>query len=461
MKKEITVIGGGISGVAAAYASLNNGNAVQIYEQEDKVGGMARSVQVAGGTFDRGPHGYHSDNKKIVHFIKRILGKNLLVYGKYVEIKYQDKYYRYPLKPFNVFWNMPLSLFLSSVSALLWVKIKYIFKKPVDRNAEDWLVNRFGRPLYQHFFKVYTEKVWGAKIKELSPEFPQHKIPVIRFSDIILRGLLNFGRSFGRQNRYAPVITTIYYPKHGGAGAFVEALSKEAQKKGCKIHNNVEVKKINVKNNLVESITVSNNGKEETKNVDEVISTIPITDLASILSPQIPLSQSDLSKLRYRALVVVCLVVNKNRVFKPQHYYYYDKTFSRLTEMKNWSWYLYPKGKTGLMAEITCEFNDSMWNANKKELCELVIKEIASENLIKHSDVIDYGIIRIKHAYPVYMNSYEKVLDRVKKQVSKIKNLHITGRQATFKYMNMDNCIEEAFILANNISKTEKNHYFL
>lgn len=31
-----------------------------------------------------------------------------------------------------------------------------------EKSLEDFLINRFGRPLYHQFFKEYTEKVWGC-----------------------------------------------------------------------------------------------------------------------------------------------------------------------------------------------------------------------------------------------------------------------------------------------------------
>ena len=31
-----------------------------------------------------------------------------------------------------------------------------------EDNLEQWVSNRFGKRLYQHFFKTYTEKVWGV-----------------------------------------------------------------------------------------------------------------------------------------------------------------------------------------------------------------------------------------------------------------------------------------------------------
>ena len=36
-----------------------------------------------------------------------------------------------------------------------------LFPNADERNFEQWVTNRFGRRLFEIFFKTYTEKVWG------------------------------------------------------------------------------------------------------------------------------------------------------------------------------------------------------------------------------------------------------------------------------------------------------------
>ena len=138
------------------------------------------------------------------------------------------------------------------------------------------------------------------------------------------------------------------------------------------------------------------------------------------------------------------------------HFDYYDKYFGRLTELKNWSKWLYPKGITGIIAEKTCDYNDEMWNADEKKLLQKVIDDIKSEGFIEEKDVIDTFIIRKKFAYPVYLIGYERNIQIIEERLSRFKNLYTSGRQAKFRYMDMDNCVEEGLEVVNNIVNSAK-----
>ena len=45
-----------------------------------------------------------------------------------------------------------------------------------EKTLEDFLINRFGRHLYQTFFKSYTEKVWGVPCDQISAEWGAQRI---------------------------------------------------------------------------------------------------------------------------------------------------------------------------------------------------------------------------------------------------------------------------------------------
>ena len=47
---------------------------------------------------------------------------------------------------------------------------------PVEENFEQWVTNRFGKRLYEIFFKTYTEKVWGIPCTEIRAEWAAQRI---------------------------------------------------------------------------------------------------------------------------------------------------------------------------------------------------------------------------------------------------------------------------------------------
>ena len=60
-----------------------------------------------------------------------------------------------------------LGVFRSVRAGLSYLAAQAFPRRP-ERNLEDFLVNRFGRQLYETFFKSYTEKVWGVPCTGIS-----------------------------------------------------------------------------------------------------------------------------------------------------------------------------------------------------------------------------------------------------------------------------------------------------
>ena len=45
-----------------------------------------------------------------------------------------------------------------------------------EKSFDDWVCNRFGRRLFEIFFRTYTEKVWGMKCGDISAEWAAQRI---------------------------------------------------------------------------------------------------------------------------------------------------------------------------------------------------------------------------------------------------------------------------------------------
>ena len=58
---------------------------------------------------------------------------------------------------------------------------------------EDWVCDRFGRRLFELFFKSYTEKVWGVPTSQISADWAAQRIRTLSFSRVVRAALLNDG----------------------------------------------------------------------------------------------------------------------------------------------------------------------------------------------------------------------------------------------------------------------------
>src|SRR3712207_3656996 len=95
------------------------------------------------------------------------MGDEFLMRPRMSRIFWRGRYLDYPLKGTDVIKKLgPIELALCGLS-YMWAAIK---PKGREDNLEQWVSNRFGKRLYGHFFKSYTEKVWGVPATEVRAE---------------------------------------------------------------------------------------------------------------------------------------------------------------------------------------------------------------------------------------------------------------------------------------------------
>jgi protoporphyrinogen oxidase len=124
------------------------------------------------------------------------------------------------------------------------------------------------------------------------------------------------------------------------------------------------------------------------------------------------------------------------------HWIYFpgQEVFGRLHEPKNWSPLMAPPEKTGICLEIFCNKGDDFWKSSDETLMRMVKKSLV---LFKDEEIEDYVIKRIENAYPIYGVDFERNVSIIIDYLVRYKNLYLAGRTGTFKYLNMDDCIEE------------------
>ncbi len=206
------IIGAGPAGLAAGYALAKRGQEVCVLEADPEyVGGISRTVRHKGFRFDIGGHRFFSKSREVEDFWTEVLPNDMLVRPRSSRIYYRGHFFAYPLRPVEAF--MTLGPFESARCALSFMRAR-IRPVPAPKSFEDWVVNQFGRRLFEIFFKTYTEKVWGMSCSEISAEWAAQRI----------KGLSLWGairNSFRRrpQEDASKVVRTLInsfrYPRHG------------------------------------------------------------------------------------------------------------------------------------------------------------------------------------------------------------------------------------------------------
>src|SRR5213593_4316346 len=147
------VLGGGPAGLTAAYTLGLRGKRATVFEGDGIVGGIAKTVEFKGYRFDLGGHRFFTKMKPIEKLWEHVMGDDFLTRPRLSRIYYNGKFFSYPLTAKDVVGR--LGLWESALCAL-----SYLWQVP-KRNKkadtfEEWVTIRFGKRLYDAFFRSYS-----------------------------------------------------------------------------------------------------------------------------------------------------------------------------------------------------------------------------------------------------------------------------------------------------------------
>src|SRR6185437_11179740 len=158
------VLGGGPAGLTAAYLLGKAGIDAVVLEADDQVGGLAKTVEIDGYRFDLGGHRFFTKAVEVDTLWHEILGEEFLLRPRMSRIFWNGRFLDYPLRGPDVIKKLgPVELVRVTASYLKAA----LLPKRSEESLEDWVINRFGKRLFQLFFKSYTEKVWGTPTSEI------------------------------------------------------------------------------------------------------------------------------------------------------------------------------------------------------------------------------------------------------------------------------------------------------
>ncbi|NIP25490.1 MAG: FAD-dependent oxidoreductase [Phycisphaerae bacterium] len=453
MEKTIVVLGCGPAGLAASYELAKKGRKVICLEKDNIVGGISRTICRNGFRFDIGGHRFFTKISRVNDLWKEVLGNDFLIRPRLSRIYYNNKFFNYPLKPVNALVGLGFFKTIEILGSFFATKVK-----PYSREDtfEQWVSNRFGKQLYQIFFKTYTEKVWGITCENIKAEWAAQRIKGLSLTSVVKAALLG-----NRKNKIKTLIEEFSYPRFG-PGQMYETMAEKIKKTGGKVLLQNKCTKINAKNGEIISVEVSSKeGKTKQIEGDHFISSIPIDELVLGMNAPVPKNVSESArKLSYRSLLTVNLMINRKEQFKDTWIYIHspEVQVGRIQCYKNWSPYMVPdKNNSSLGLEYFCAENDELWNSSNEELIELAKKEIDKLKLARPESVFDAFVIRTPKTYPVYSMDYSLHLNTIKKYLVKYKNLQCIGRNGMFKYNNMDHSILSGLLAVENILGAKHN----
>jgi len=447
MDKSVVIIGAGPAGLTAAYELSKSGVPAVVLEADSTVGGIARTVNYKGYLFDIGGHRFFTKWEEVNQIWTEILGDKFLLRPRLSRIYYRKKFFSYPLEVKNALFGLGLIESVRIAASYLHSQLRPI---PREENLEQWVSNRFGRRLYEIFFKTYTEKVWGVPCTSISAEWAAQRIRGLSLVAAVRNALLPKKKAAAKT-----LMTRFHYPERG-PGQMWETLTERLTRARTRVLTERRVVRIGHNNGVVTHVITRGANGEESFTGTDVISSMPIRDLINALDPLPPEEVCRAANnLRYRDFLIVSLIINRKDVVPDNWIYIHEAgvRVGRIQNFKNWSPAMVPDaGKTCLGMEYFVFENDDLWSSPDGDLLELARREVVKLGLAQPDEIQDGTVVRMPKAYPMYDPGWDGQLRLIRDYLgSNFSNLQLVGRNGLHKYNNQDHSMVTALCAARNI----------
>ncbi|HSR66433.1 MAG TPA: NAD(P)/FAD-dependent oxidoreductase [Acidobacteriota bacterium] len=488
MKKATAVIAGaGPAGLTAALELLRGGEVHPlVFEMDDCVGGISRTVCHNGNRMDIGGHRFFSKSDWVMGWWQSILpvareesgpvsltyqrqsrplrvtrratdsqDDVMLVRRRISRIYYLRRFFSYPIR-LNWATLRNLGPGRAARIAFSYLRARAFPIRP-ERSLEDFLINRFGRELYSTFFRDYTEKVWGRPCSRISPEWGAQRIKGLSVSRALLHAfkqvLPRRGGDVSQRGTETSLIERFLYPKYG-PGHMWQRVAEQVEERGGEVRLNHRVERLLLRQGRISQVEVLDRRSGERRRVDcdYFISTMPVKELVEQVDPPpSPAVRRVAGGLEYRDFIAVGLLVPRlkpegqgrrgDRLIPDNWIYIQDQgvRLGRVQIFNNWSPHLVEDpDQVWLGLEYFCRQGDELWNLDDQQMVALAVDELRRIELLECDvPVLDQHIQRVPKAYPGYFGTYGE-FEVIRRWADSVPNLFLVGRNGMHRYNNQD-----------------------
>ncbi len=423
MENDI-VIGAGITGLAFGYFTKKP---VIIFEKENRVGGLCKSVKDKGFTFDCSGHFLHIKDKKIKMLIERLTGKKLLTVKRNSVILFKKKIFPFPFQA-NLYYldEKEKSVCINGIKERKNIKI---FD---DMPFIDWSKATFGDGITKYFMQPYNKKLWNCSLKKLTAAWTAPFVPKPSLKSILKAAYSKNDKDYGYNSIF-------YYPQKNGCQTIIDGFYKKIKNS---IVTNVKVEKIDFINKKIYA-----GGKSYF--YKNIVSTQPLKELLS----QIENLPKDIGNLIKYLECTSTRCINIGVKYKKQmpkkiknvHWIYVpEKKFSfyRVGVYSNAAPKSAPENCFGLYVEMSTDKNR-----------EAVIPELKKAGLLNNDDeILAVNVIDMKYAYVIFNKKRKEVLHKINKFLND-NGIFCIGRYGAWEYSFIEKNIIDGKNLALSLNR--------
>jgi len=413
---KTVIIGAGLTGLSAAYHLEQGGYSdYVIYEKENEVGGLCRSVRKDGFVFDYTGHLLHISDKYFHQFLANSLPfKQLNCITRQSRIYSNNCLTCYPFQ--TNLYGLPTNVIADCIEG--FIKRKNI-KNP--KSFHSWVLTNFGIGLAKHFFFPYQKKILQYNLKKIAASWTGRFVPQTDLKTIIDGAISKQEESIGYN-------ATFYYPKQGGIDQLIKGITSKLKKP---INTNYEVKMIDLNR---KQVTFSNGHCES---YETLINTMP---LKVFLQKVIDKSTTTFHQ-QHKHLVansVLNINIGTSRKNINDHHWTYipgkDYPFYRVGFPHLFAQNMAPANCSAIYTEV------AYIGQTIDNLPNYVFEKIKKFFALNDREIIVKQKLTIHHAYVIYNFWRERHLETLLAQLTQ-NNIYSIGRYGAWKYSSMQEAV--------------------
>jgi len=430
-KKRVLVLGGGLAGLTAAWYLQKKGLSCHIFEKENEAGGLCRSKNLNGFTFDHCGHLLHFKHRFVFDFIHSLLGNNLAEHKKSAWIYSYGKFTRYPFQA-NLY-GLPEAVVKECLLGLIRASRNGKLKKKTNLNFLEWCNHVFGEGISRHFMAPYNAKFWTLAPEHLSCDWLDGFVPIPSLDQVIEGTVTESQRQFGYNARF-------WYPRKGGINRLCMVLASQIKN----INTGCQVTEIDL---LKKQIKINSRAKER---FDFLISTIPLPEMPCLIKGMPKQTRVLFDKLRWNSIFNLNLGIS-DHCDSRRHWVYFPQqeiSFFRVGFPHNFSSQSVPKDKSSLYVEVAYS---KMKPIDKKNIIPSIKNDLISVGILKQgTKIYCQDTNDIKYGYPIYDFNYKSSREAIIKFLEK-NDIAACGRYGSWRYMSMEDTLMDALRLAKTV----------
>jgi protoporphyrinogen oxidase len=447
--KKIVIIGGGPTGLGAAYRlhELGYDNWV-LYEKSDGVGGHSTShVDPQGFVWDEGGHVIFSHYPYFDKLIDDMLGKEVHERVRESWVYMKDACVPYPFQ--NNLRYLPKEM---QVSCLLGAAKAAATKSADTNNFRDWTLSTFGEGIADAFMFPYNSKVWTTPLERMSKGWIAERVSVVDFKRLLENVLYEKDDvAWGPNNKFR-------FPLHGGTGEIYRRMAKHFPDK---VKTGKKLAEVDTAQRKVSFVDGSGDS------YDVLISTAPLDLLAGMLKPADNRLREAATLLEHNDLLVLGIGLKKKIDTGKCWVYFADPEMPcyRATFFSHYSPFNVPNGDTEQYSSLMCEMSVPI--GQKIDIDCIYERMLAGLIRSKILDEADRGRIisryhrLVNYSYPIPTLDRDRALAVLQPALMQ-QGIYSRGRFGAWRYEigNMDHSVMMGVEAANHIVSGEKELVF-